>query len=357
MSPKLDEIRLVRGLHDTTIAALNQVRSSVCPPPAVPWIGRIIRRAEKWGIISYDFSRDEFSATIRSSEPTCPSLPLGVGWIIIGACNKACIHCYGNAEQLPKRPLAKEECFAIVDRLAEAKVMRVTISGGEPMLRGDWPEVVSRLSSYGISVIMGTNGSLITLENVDNLAPCTRVEISVDAPTKELNNRIRPSRGDAGDSWWEAFRGISIALGAGIPVRVLTAINVLNQDKLVEIGGLLNELSVPEWNLSWTIPAGRAFHVYDRLRPDEVIVQDQVSRARSMYPRINIGYSNRSRSNRFYCLILPNGSLATEDLKTGQKVPFGSLIKEQLSAFWDEAHFNTEQHFEKWVGNRIVRTL
>ena len=90
----------------------------------------IYNREEQWGVIRYNFQADEFTADVRQGQDPEPFSPIGIGWVIIGGCNLECIHCYGNLEQLPRVVLSTTNCLAIVDRIIEAKVMRVTISGG-----------------------------------------------------------------------------------------------------------------------------------------------------------------------------------------------------------------------------------
>jgi molybdenum cofactor biosynthesis enzyme MoaA len=319
-------------------------------------VGRFSRRQEHWGSIRYDFARDEFSAEVRPGTIPLPTSPIGLGWIVIGGCNKHCIHCYGNAEQLPRQILPTADCLAIADRIAEANVMRVTLSGGEPMLRDDLPKIVASLHNHGISVILGTNGSKISEMNVADLLICTRVEISLDGSKRETNNKIRLSRACDGDSWAETIAAISLCLRAGVAVRVLTTINAYNQDQLVEMAGLLTGLGVTDWALSWTLRAGRAVQNWDRLCPDERRVLQQMSLIRRSYPMLQLRYSNRSKYNKYYCLILPDGQIATEDVMLGKKIQMGSLVGTPIAEFWNEAHYNLDQHFRKWVGRRIRPT-
>lgn len=229
-------------------------------------------RKESWVFIRYNYKNDEFSAEILQGQKPTPCSPIGIGWIIIGGCNLKCIHCYGNIEQLPNIVLSTTDCLFIADKIIEANIMRVTISGGEPMLRDDIFCIIQKFYDNNISIILGTNGTFIQKENVCNLQMCTRVEISLDANTHDLNNRIRPSSGP-----------------------------------------------------------------------------------RQMHPFMNIKYSNRTspKFNKFYCLILPDGQIGTEDINLGRKIYFGSIFTEPILSVWNNQNYNLKRHFEKWINDRI----
>jgi MoaA/NifB/PqqE/SkfB family radical SAM enzyme len=311
-------------------------------------------RRESWGEIHYSYANDEFSASVARGVDLAPRSPIGIGWVLLGACNLKCIHCYGNSESLPKGILPASDCFRVVDRIVEAEVQRVVISGGEPLLHPSVFPVIHRLVGNHVSVVLGTNGSRISAANVDQLATCTRVEISLDAATEPAHNAIRPSRARSGNSWIDVLSALDLCLRAGVRVRVLTAVNSLNQSQLAEMAELLASVGVQDWAVSWTLPAGRALPVYRELRPDEQIVFQQLQIARLEHPDISIRYSNRSGDfNRYYCLILPDGQIGTEDLELGSKVCFGSILQHPISCFWHPDNFDFRQHTRKWIDQRI----
>lgn len=343
----MGEIRIIKEAGVVCAVALME---------DVVMLTRATSRQESWGTLRYHFERDEFTADVHYSKKgvhLVPSAPIGIGWVIIGGCNLRCIHCYGNSEELPRVVLSTEECLEIVDKMAESKILRVVISGGEPMLRDDIFDIIQALHRSNISVVLGTNGSFICLANVDFLRVCKRVEVSFDAATPELFNQIRPSRQKGGDAWEDTIRAIKLCLESGLNLRTLTALNTWNQYHIVAMAGVLDSYGVKDWALSWTIPAGRARAVYDQLRPQVSAITEQLNLARLLYPELNIRYSGHGSSySRHYCLILPDGQIATEDINQGGKVSFGHFIEVALADVWNNHNYNLAQHFQKWLGNR-----
>jgi MoaA/NifB/PqqE/SkfB family radical SAM enzyme len=215
---------------------------------------------------------------------------------------------------------------------------------------------VNRLAENGTSVVLGTNGTFLSADNVSSLRKCTRVEISLDAADPALNNQIRISRSTGADAWKEAVAAMQVCLAANIRVRVLTALNSINQHQLVELAALLHQIGIRDWAMSWTISAGRAARIYDELRPDEAVVEQSLKRIREIYPTLAFRYSNRRAEefNRFYFLVLPDGQIATEDVVAGSKRTFGSALHIPLLSTWTSENFDLEAHFSKWVANRLT---
>jgi MoaA/NifB/PqqE/SkfB family radical SAM enzyme len=94
-----------------------------------------------------------------------PRLPLEGSIDLTYRCNNTCRHCW---LWLPENAPEKQEelSFDEIRRIAdEARAMgcrRWNISGGEPMLRPDFPEIFEYLTSRSASYGLNTNGTLIT---------------------------------------------------------------------------------------------------------------------------------------------------------------------------------------------------
>ena len=91
-------------------------------------------------------------------------------WSITGKCNYNCRHCLLSASDVSQPQLSLEECLHIVDEIAICGINRVDITGGEPLLRQDFEQIVQSLSKHGIPIgVLFTNGSLVTADTLDML--------------------------------------------------------------------------------------------------------------------------------------------------------------------------------------------
>jgi len=68
--------------------------------------------------------------------------PLIVGWAITDQCNRKCDYC--SIWRRPNRDLSTSVILQIVDALAESGTLRISFTGGEPLLRQDMGEVMKR---------------------------------------------------------------------------------------------------------------------------------------------------------------------------------------------------------------------
>lgn len=94
-----------------------------------------------------------------------------INWAITGRCNYNCKHCFAAADLNPiaAHPTT-EQCLAFVDQLASCGIRHVWLTGGEPLLRNDFPQIAQALADAGISIDdIGTNASLVTDELLDAL--------------------------------------------------------------------------------------------------------------------------------------------------------------------------------------------
>lgn len=83
---------------------------------------------------------------------------------LLEKCNLRCTYCM-PADGIALSPKASlmtaDEIFAIAQTFVKNGVDKIRLTGGEPLLRKDFPEIVSKLSDLEISLSLTTNGILI----------------------------------------------------------------------------------------------------------------------------------------------------------------------------------------------------
>lgn len=84
-----------------------------------------------------------------------------VMWSITGACNYRCRHCFVDGPEKACHSLSTAEAMEIIDQLAACGVMQVELTGGEPLVRPDFWQLVDRLAERKIHIAqIYTNGAL-----------------------------------------------------------------------------------------------------------------------------------------------------------------------------------------------------
>jgi MoaA/NifB/PqqE/SkfB family radical SAM enzyme len=100
--------------------------------------------------------------------------------IPIRRCNLSCTYC--NEFDNYSKPVATEEMFRRIDRLASFGTTIITISGGEPLLHPDLEKIIHHVRSRGAIAGLITNGYLLTVERINRLnrAGLDQLQISID---------------------------------------------------------------------------------------------------------------------------------------------------------------------------------
>lgn len=84
-------------------------------------------------------------------------------WSITGRCNYRCKHCYMSAPDARLGELDHDTILALVEELAACGIFRVSLTGGEPLLRPDFLEIVDALLARDIQITtIYSNGRLVT---------------------------------------------------------------------------------------------------------------------------------------------------------------------------------------------------
>ena len=91
-------------------------------------------------------------------------------WSITGKCNYKCRHCFMSATDVKACELSLADIKKIINELVECGIYNVSLTGGEPLVRGDFFEVLDALVDANINVEgIYTNGKLVDRRLLDEL--------------------------------------------------------------------------------------------------------------------------------------------------------------------------------------------
>ena len=181
-------------------------------------------------------------------------------WEITRACNLRCIHCEGSAGARGQDELTTDEALALCDALISMGCEQCNISGGEPLLRKDWPMLCKRLSHGGVRVTIVTNGTFLDDSAIDQAerAGVRGVAMSLDG-LRDTHGRIRPQpKGSSFDDVAAALRRVRASCMAP---AIITHINRWNFAELEGIHASLGIWGVDHWQLQLGLPLGRQLEI------------------------------------------------------------------------------------------------
>jgi radical SAM protein with 4Fe4S-binding SPASM domain len=212
-------------------------------------------------------------------------------------CDQGCVFCGSRAGDLPPGELSFAELVGVIDQASRMGATCVEFTGGEPVMRTDWAELVQAASSRGMETTLITAGGPISADVARRAvaAGLSRFGVSIDGPP-EIHDRYRRVQG----SYERALRAMSTLREAGIPIACNTHVNAQNWRALPQLADVLVGLGLCDWQIQLMIPMGRAaqaqslwlqpFDVLDVIPMIASLVEECASRGLEVTASDNVGY-------------------------------------------------------------------
>ncbi len=158
-------------------------------------------------------------------------------------CNARCVFCNRwkvNPTEI-KKELKTEEWLRIIKELAEVKTQYIDLSGGEPLLKEGFFEIVNEIKKHNIEIVLSENGLLlpkyakkIIESNIDY------VRVSIDSHIPENHDKTRGVKG----MWKNAIKGVKLLKKAGMDVAINFVLMKNNIEELSEYIKFAKDLGV-----------------------------------------------------------------------------------------------------------------
>jgi radical SAM protein with 4Fe4S-binding SPASM domain len=162
-------------------------------------------------------------------------------------CNLRCAHCYVNepagSAEVRARELPLARIKELIDEAAEAGCLFLLFTGGEVLVRRDFPEMYLHAIRRGLLVTVFTNGTLVTdaiAELFEEYRP-DAVEISLYGMTRETYERVTQVPG----SFDKCIAGIQRLVSRGVPLRLKTMALTWNHHEIAAMEEYARRLGLP----------------------------------------------------------------------------------------------------------------
>lgn len=132
-------------------------------------------------------------------------------------CNLDCLHCSVDAQFIGGDDYFNtEQIFRIINKIKEYSPKNIVFTGGEPLIRRDFIEILKHTSrGYSGNISLMTNGTLVNQENVKVLSLLLdHIDISMDGVDEETCSVIR---------------------GRGVFEKVINSVKLLQDNKFEKI--------------------------------------------------------------------------------------------------------------------------
>ncbi|MHA1754351.1 MAG: radical SAM protein [Candidatus Odinarchaeia archaeon] len=202
-------------------------------------------------------------------KPFIPGAPFQIVWNVTRKCNLKCKHCYENAGRADPDELTTEEALKVIDKLADAGVVILAFSGGEPTIRKDILKLIHHAHSRGMYVACATNA--LTFSNRDIVKKFKRAglefaQISLDGLDPKTHDEFRGVKG----AFEKTVQGIKNCVAEGLFVEVATTATHYNYKEIPELIKFVDKLGA-DWFMVYNfVPTGRGVDIINQdLTPEE----------------------------------------------------------------------------------------
>jgi radical SAM protein with 4Fe4S-binding SPASM domain len=174
-------------------------------------------------------------------------------WELTLRCNLQCRHCGSRAGRARSDELSHEEALALCHELAKLGCKTLTLGGGEPILRPDWPDIARTLRDVGVTVNMVSNGRAWNAEVIRTAREVglESVAFSIDG-LEQTHDYIRRVSG----LYRSILDIVDQCRDAGLTVSTVTMINQRNLSELTELREVLRGHGIQRWQLQLGNPTG-----------------------------------------------------------------------------------------------------
>lgn len=178
-----------------------------------------------------------------------------VSWNTTNACNLYCAHCYRGSGEEAAGELTTAEGMTLIEDIARAGFQIMIFSGGEPLLRPDIFDLVHHAREVGLRPVLGTNGTLLTLETARALkdAGLMAAGISLDSLDAAAHDRLRSQQG----AWQAAVNGMQHCRAVGLPFQIHTTVMDWNEAEITQITDFAVEIGARAHHIFFLVPTGR----------------------------------------------------------------------------------------------------
>ncbi len=271
-------------------------------------------------------------------------------------CNAGCYHCGSSCTADGQNGLPAQMYLKVLREVKAAmdiSKLQICVTGGEPMLRPDFFELMAKVKQLGFHWGMTTNGTLIDAHAAAELARTgmSTVAVSIDG-TEKTHNRLRGQK----NGYEKSMAGLRhlIDTGAFRHVQVTTVVNHENIRELDQMLETFEDLDIDSWRIIGLEPIGRAKALPGMMltAKDQRRLMTFINAQRSKQMPVTYGcshflgldYEREVRDWYFFCNagvysagILANGDIAgCLDIPRNSETIQGNIYRDSFVDVWQQ---------------------
>lgn len=184
-------------------------------------------------------------------------IPVSGTFELTSRCNFSCKMCYVHSSEcnLQKDEMSAEWWIETGKKAAEAGMIFLLLTGGEPLLREDFPYIYTELKKLGFVISINTNGYLLSgrIAELFKKNPPSRLNVSLYGSSDDTYERLTGVRGFS-----TVIKNIEDMRSSGIDVRLNCSLAKENYEDMEGIFQVANRLNLHIKTTPYMYPQIRA---------------------------------------------------------------------------------------------------
>ena len=188
-----------------------------------------------------------------------------VFWELTARCNLKCQHCRAEAQDdFVAGELTTDEIIGVARDIRKTADPIMILTGGEPLVRADFFDIVDECTSLFSRVAVATNGTMVDDAMAKRIVDSgvQRVSISLDGSNAKTHDAFRGVPG----SFDDALRGFDAFKRAGESVQVNVTVTNHNDTELEDLLNLCIERGADAFHVFMLVPVGCGAEIDESVR-------------------------------------------------------------------------------------------
>ncbi len=248
---------------------------------------------------------------------------------ITSRCNNNCRYCYGPQKDIKELDFSKLR--KLFNLFSQNGVKAIVLTGGEPLIREDFEEIIKELKKLDFKIFLDTNGDLffkyseLIAENIDVLG------LPIDFP----NNSYRNSENL--NTIFDTLKFFKNKTKKSI-LRIGTVVTKDNINELEEIGNIIKNYPIDIWKIYEYIPQNNAVKNRSFLEvPVEQFQEVTLKIKKRFDDYFKIVISKRKDRTNAYFFVSSNGEvfMPVDDLDICKEIVLGNVFDKDIVEKWE----------------------